>query len=105
MVPPIIAFSFPMWDREKSGMEQGIGPPMSPRTGDMDRWPGNGGGGSSDGVDCERDERGAQGIGSERRFLAISMPLRGSVHAVVQLRHNPAAGKNLLSISYDQSAS
>ena len=33
------------------------------------------------------------------------MPLRGSVHAVVQLRHNPAAGKNLLSISYDQSAS
>jgi hypothetical protein len=86
-------------------VRQGIGPPMLPRTGDTDRWPGNGGGGSSDGVDCERDERGAQGIGSERRFLAISMPLRGSVHAVVRLRHNPAAGKNLLSIFYDQSAS
>jgi hypothetical protein len=94
-----------MWDREKSGVEQGIGPPMSPHTGDTDRWPGNGGGGPSDGVDCERDERGAQGIGSEWRFLAISMPLRGSVHAVVRLHHNPAAGKNLLSISYDQSAS
>jgi hypothetical protein len=32
-----------------------------------------GGGGSSDGVDCERDERGARGIGSGRRFLAIEV--------------------------------
>ena len=35
-------------------------------SGDADGWPGMGGESSSDGVDCERDERGAQGIGSER---------------------------------------
>jgi hypothetical protein len=31
------------------------------------------------GVDCERDERGAHGIGSGWQFLTIPMPLRGSV--------------------------